>query len=293
MFDADRLGIIKKAESMRLYLGTEDSKYVEAVDNNGNVYVLCPKVEEDQTFVGEHVDDVLVAPNVECDINVLERYVLNAKRTTKVASSKAPTAKKTVARKADKTTTVKQVDPSRKFTFAAIGVKSGDKLTFVDGKEVVAVDDNKVSFEGNTYTLSGFCKTFMPEEKRNKSNSYRGCAFFYREGVKLEKLFNKTLKVKEQSTEAVANEKPQVNVCKETAEQVVNVCAEENHTEKPCIVRSVPLSVLQPINYPLLILGRCGVACHTNVQNKRMPASSGRSTQKNVHTFSLPPPLLP
>lgn len=306
MFDADRLGIIKKAESMRLYLGTEDSKYVEAVDNNGNVYVLCPKVEEDQTFVGEHVDDVLVAPNMECDINVLERYVLNAKRTTKVASSKAPTAKKTVARKADKTTTVKQVDPSRKFTFAAIGVKSGDKLTFVDGKEVVAVDDNKVSFEGNTYTLSGFCKTFMPEEKRNKSNSYRGCAFFYREGVKLEKLFNKTLKVKEQSTEAVANEKPQVNVCKETAEQVVNVCAEtetakptvnvcaeENHTEKPCIVRSVPLSVLQPINYPLLILGRCGLACHTNVRNKRMPASNGRSTQKNVHTFSLPPPLLP
>lgn len=306
MFDADRLGIIKKAESMRLYLGTEDSKYVEAVDNNGNVYVLCPKVEEDQTFVGEHVDDVLVAPNVECDINVLERYVLNAKRTTKVVSSKDSTAKKTVAKKVDKPTTVKQVDPSRKFTFAAIGVKSGDKLTFVDGKEVVAVDDNKVSFEGNTYTLSGFCKTFMPEEKRNKSNSYRGCAFFYKDGVKLEKLFNNALKVKEQSTEAVANEKPQVNVCKETAEQVVNVCAEtetakptvnvcaeENHTEKPCIVRSVPLSVLQPINYPLLIVRRCGVACHTNVQNKRMPASSGRSTQKNVHTFSLPPPLLP
>ena len=121
-----------------------------------------------------------------------------------------------------------------------------------------------------------------------------------------DKLFNNALKVKEQSTEAVANEKPQVNVCKETAEQVVNVCAEtetakptvnvcaeENHTEKPCIVRSVPLSVLQPINYPLLIVRRCGVACHTNVQNKRMPASSGRSTQKNVHTFSLPPPLLP
>lgn len=292
LFDAERFGIIKKAESMCLYLGTEDSKYVEAVDNNGNVYVLCPKVEENQTFVGEHVDDVLVAPNVECDINVLERYVLNAKRTTKVASSKDSTAKKTVAKKVDKPTTVKQVDPSRKFTFAAIGVKSGDKLTFVDGKEVVAVDDNKVSFEGNTYTLSGFCKTFMPEEKRNKSNSYRGCAFFYKDGVKLEKLFNNALKVKEQSTEAVANEKPQVNVCKETAEQVVNVCAEterakptvnvcaeENHTEKPCIVRSVPLSVLQPINYPLLILGRCGVACHTNVQNKRMPASSGRSTQ--------------
>lgn len=300
MFDADRLGIIKKAESMCLYLGTEDSKYVEAVDNNGNVYVLCPKVEEDQTFVGEHVDNVLVAPNVECDINVLERYVLNAKRTIKVASRKDSTIKKTVAKKVDKPTTVKKVDPSRKFTFAAIGVQPGDKLNFVDGKEVIAVDDNKVSFEGNTYTLSGFCKTFMPEEKRNKSNSYRGCAFFYRNGVKLEKLFNDALKVKEQPTEAVANEtnketvateKPQVNVCTETetAEQVVNVCAKENHTEKPCFVRSVPLYALQPINYPLRILERCGMACHTNTRNKRMPASSGRSTQKNVHTFSLPP----
>lgn len=302
MFDADRLGIIKKAESMRLYLGTEDSKYVEAVDNNGNVYVLCPNVEEDQTFVGEHVDDVLVAPNVECDINVLERYVLNAKRTTKVVLSKDSTAKKTVAKKVDKPTTGKQVDPSRKFTFAAIGVKSGDKLTFVDGKEVVAVDDNKVSFEGNTYTLSGFCKTFMPEEKRNKSNSYRGCAFFYRNGVKLEKLFNDALKVDKQPTEVVTNEahekivateKPQVNVCTktETAEQVVNVCAEENYTEKPCFVRSVPLCALQPINYPLRIFERCGMACHTNIRNKRIPSNVERSIKKNVHTFSLPPPL--
>lgn len=304
LFDAERFGIIKKAESMCLYLGTEDNKYVEAVDNNSNVYVLCPKVKDDHTFVGEHVDDVLVAPNVECDINVLERYVLNAKRTTKVASSKAPTAKKAVAKKADKSTTVKKVDSSRKFTFAAIGVKSGDKLTFVDGKEVVAVDDNKVSFEGNTYTLSGFCKTFMPEEKRNKSNSYRGCAFFYRNGVKLEKLFNDALKVDKQPTEVVTNEahekivateKPQVNVCTktETAEQVVNVCAEENYTEKPCFVRSVPLCALQPINYLLRILERCGMACHTNTRNKRVPASNGRSPQKNVHTFSLPPPPYP
>lgn len=315
LFGAERFGIIKKAESMCLYLGTEDSKYVEAVDNNGNVYVLCTKVEEDQTFVGEHVDDVLVAPNVECDINVLERYVLNAKRTTKVASSKASTVKKAVAKKADKTTTVKQVDPSRKFTFAAIGVKSGDKLTFVDCKEVVAVDDNKVSFKGNTYTLSGFCKTFMPEEKRNKSNSYRGCAFFYRNGVKLEKLFNDALKVDEQPTEVVTNEtqrktvatekkqadvctktetaKHVVNVCAETetAKQVVNACVEENHTKKPCFVRPVPFCALQPINYPLRILAQCGGACHTNIRNKRMQVNIGRSTQKNVHTLSLPPPL--
>ena len=245
LFCAKHFGIIKNAESMCFYLGKEDRSVVEAVDNNGNVYLFCPKVTEDSTtFVGEHVDDVLVAPDVECDINVLSRYVLKAKRTTKAESRKASKAKNTVAKKADKHTAAKQIVPSRKFTFSAIGVQPGEKLTFVDGKEVVAVDDNKVSYEGSTYTLSGFCKTFMPDEKRNKSNSYRGCAFFYRDGVKLEKLFNNTLKVEEQPTEAVVNEtheetatteKPQEDVCTETKteELVVNVCAEENQAEKP------------------------------------------------------------
>lgn len=79
--------------------------------------------------------------------------------------------------------------PSNKFSFAAIGVNVGDKLTFVDGTEVIAAEDNKVSFCGELFTLSGFCKEFMPDDKRTKSNSYRGCAFFFKDGVKLEKLF--------------------------------------------------------------------------------------------------------
>lgn len=292
-----------------LLFGHKKSSIVEAVDNNGNVYVLGPKVKEDNTFVGEFVEGKLVAPDVKDDMDVLGRHVLNAKRNTKVVSGKASTAKKqtkkAVAKKNDKSETAKRVDSSRNFTFAAIGVQPGDKVNFVDGKEVVVVDDNKVSYEGSTYTLSGFCKTFMPDAKRNKSNSYRGCVFFYKEGVKLEKLFNEALKVEERPTEvvanetheeAVANENPQTDACAETETEklVVNACAEENPTEKPCSVRSVPLSALQPINYPLRILARCGVVCHTNARNKRVPESSGRPTKKNVHTFSLPPPpLLP
>lgn len=309
IFGAVQFGIIKKAESMCFYLGTKNSSIVEAVDNNGNVYILCPKVKKEHTFVGEFVEGKLVTPDVKDDTDVLGRYVLNAKRTTKVASGKASTAKKqtkkAVAKKNDKPETAKRVDNSRKFTFAAIGVQPGDKVNFVDGKEVVVVDDNKVAYAGGIYTLSGFCKTFMPDEKCNKSNSYRGCVFFYKEGVKLEKLFNAALKVEEQPTEAVANEtheetvaneNPQTDACAETetAKQVVNACAEENPTEKPCSVRSVTLSALQPIKYPLRILARCGVVCHTNARNKRVPEVCGRSTKKNVHTFSLPPPpLLP
>lgn len=73
---------------------------------------------------------------------------------------------------------------SNKFSFDAVGVNVGDKLTFVDGTEVIAAEDNKVSFCGELFTLSGFCKEFMPDEKRTKSNSYRGCAFFFKDGVK-------------------------------------------------------------------------------------------------------------
>ena len=78
---------------------------------------------------------------------------------------------------------------SNKFSFAAIGVNVGDALTFIDGTKVIAAEDNKVSFCGELFTLSGFCKDFMPDDKRTKSNTYRGCAFFFKDGVKLEKLF--------------------------------------------------------------------------------------------------------
>lgn len=94
--------------------------------------------------------------------------------------------------------------PSNKFSFAAIGVNVGDKLTFVDGTEVIAAEDNKVSFCGELFTLSGFCKEFMPDDKRTKSNSYRGCAFFFKDGVKLEKLF------KEQQKKSLVSSKEEI-----------------------------------------------------------------------------------
>ena len=78
---------------------------------------------------------------------------------------------------------------SNKFSFDAIGVNVGDALTFIDGTKVIAAEDNKVLFGGRLFTLSGFCKDFMPDDKRTKSNTYRGCAFFFKDGVKLEKLF--------------------------------------------------------------------------------------------------------
>lgn len=77
----------------------------------------------------------------------------------------------------------------KRFSFEAVGVNVGDVLSFIDGTEVVAVAGNKVEFCGEVFTLSGFCKEFMPDDKRTKSNSYRGCNFFFLDGVCLGKLF--------------------------------------------------------------------------------------------------------
>lgn len=77
----------------------------------------------------------------------------------------------------------------KRFNFEAVGVNVGDVLSFIDGTEVVAVAGNKVEFCGEVFTLSGFCKEFMPDDKRTKSNSYRGCNFFFLDGVCLGKLF--------------------------------------------------------------------------------------------------------
>lgn len=76
----------------------------------------------------------------------------------------------------------------KKFTFDKVGVNVGDVLTFVDGTEVIAADGNKVEFCGELFTLSGFCKEFMPDDKRHRANSYRGCEYFYKKGVRLGKL---------------------------------------------------------------------------------------------------------
>lgn len=101
---------------------------------------------------------------------------------------------------------------SNKFSFAAIGVNVGDELTFIDGTKVIAAEDNKVSFCGELFTLSGFCKDFMPDDKRTNSNTYRGCAFFFKDGVKLEKLFKdaqkKSLVSSKEEIAAVSDDAP-------------------------------------------------------------------------------------
>lgn len=176
-----------------LYLGMSSSHAAVATNSLGNIYLLMPAVYDDR---GYSIDTIYVP----FDINVLDERANES--TNEPTEDVVPTNVDNVTtdekecdtdEKTEQTDTPSKVvsldKNSNKFSFAAIGVNVGDTLTFIDGTKVIAAEDNKVSFCGELFTLSGFCKDFMPDDKRTKSNSYRGCAFFFKDGVKLEKLF--------------------------------------------------------------------------------------------------------
>lgn len=182
---------------------------------------------------------------------------------------------------------------SNKFSFDAVGVNVGDELTFIDGTKVIAAEDNKVSFCGELFTLSGFCKEFMPDEKRTKSNTYRGCAFFFKDGVKLEKLFKeqqkKSLVSNKEEIAAVPNEHQASEKC---TERTITPLAKENVSERKEIASTakvVAISIDVPVclDIPLDSM-RLDIAA-----NKPFNAVVGDclcSVGKVVHTLSLPPP---
>lgn len=191
-----------------LYLGMSSSHAAVATNSLGNIYLLMPAVYEGR---GYSVD----TRYVPFDIDVLEdranertnepsEDVIPAKVDNVTTEEKECATEKKTGQTNKPAKVVSLDKPSNKFSFAAIGVNVGDKLTFIDGTEVIAAEDNKVSFCGELFTLSGFCKEFMPDEKRTKSNSYRGCAFFFKDGVKLEKLFKEQQKKSLASKEEIA-----------------------------------------------------------------------------------------
>ena len=176
-----------------LYLGMSSSHAAVATNSLGNIYLLMPAVYEgrgysvDSRCVPFYIDVLEERANERT--NEPTEDVIPAKVDNVTTEEKeCDTEEKT--EQTDTPANVVSLDkPSNKFSFDAIGVNVGDTLTFVDGTNVIAAEDNKVLFGGRLFTLSGFCKDFMPDDKRTKSNTYRGCAFFFKDGVKLEKLF--------------------------------------------------------------------------------------------------------
>lgn len=287
-----------------LYLGMSSSRAAVATNSLGNIYLLMPAIYEGR---GYSVD----TRYVPFDIDVLEERanertnepsedVIPAK-VDNVTTEEKECATEDKTEQTNKPAKVVSLDkPSNKFSFDAIGVNVGDALTFVDGTEVITAENNKIIFCGELFTLSGFCKEFMPDEKRTKSNSYRGCAFFFKDGVKLEKLFKdaqkKSLVSKEESAavpddtlDSVPNEHQASKKCTERtitppANGNVSECKETASTAKIVAISiGVPVCLDIPPNNMRLDIAA----------NKPFPTAVGDclcGVGKVVHTLPLPPP---
>lgn len=290
-----------------LYLGMSSSHAAVATNSLGNIYLLMPAVYEGR---GYSVD----TRYVPFDIDVLEERanertnepsedVIPAKVDNVTTEEKECATEKKTGQTNKPAKVVSLDKPSNKFSFAAIGVNVGDKLTFIDGTEVIAAEDNKVSFCGELFTLSGFCKEFMPDEKRTKSNSYRGCAFFFKDGVKLEKLFKEQQKkslvsskeekeiaaVPDDTLDSVPNEHQASEKC---TERTITPPAKENVSERKetastAKVVTISIGVPSCLDIPPNNM-RLDIAA-----NKPFPTAVGDclcGVGKVVHTLPLPPP---
>ena len=71
----------------------------------------------------------------------------------------------------------KDIGKAKSFSFAEIEIPTGAKLVFVPtGVEVTVAGDKKIEYKGTSYSLSGFCKVFMPH--KNASGAYQGPKYF-------------------------------------------------------------------------------------------------------------------
>ena len=184
-FDTEHLLSIPQLDI--LYLGINEKTLKMAESENGNVYLLCPH-NDGNSYIGEKVSDGVY------DAGEPGKGVKLLQKTCEITAPAVAEKKSALSSEKKK----KPVDDSRKFAFDKIGIEPGDIITFIHGgQRVITIDNNKVVYQGKVYTLSGFCKEFMPDDRRNKANSYRGCAFFAYKGVKLDKMFKEALKEKE------------------------------------------------------------------------------------------------
>ena len=72
------------------------------------------------------------------------------------------------------------------FKFSMIGLKPGDVVYFEHGDiPVTVVAENKVAYDSEIYTLSRFCKHFMPDVDR-ENKEYQGPAHFLYNGSTLD-----------------------------------------------------------------------------------------------------------
>lgn len=93
-----------------------------------------------------------------------------------------------------------QIDPSYgAFDLAEHGVKPGDHITYTPtGQELTVLEDNRIAYDGEPYSIAEFTARYMPENSISRSGVCKGPKYFSYKGVSLYKLKNSFLKVSDE-----------------------------------------------------------------------------------------------
>ena len=172
-----------------------------------------------------------------------------------------------------------------RFTFSMCGILPGEKIVFAPEQiEVTVADDTHVEFCGELFTLSGFCRAFMPDGKRKPSNAYQGPKYFTYGGVTLVKLrAEKTVCVKVETQEERTEGKAVATPSDLAQERVgmqrrTTYHAEKNNGLKRMFVQQTGTLALRIFN-------------RFSTRNLRKNTKCRKfSSQMVVHTLPLPPP---
>lgn len=106
---------------------------------------------------------------------ILERWENGKPITSRIEDEKPVSAVQPIKKQARVYPTTKR--PCLKLS--DIGISAGEYLTFIEGDvRVKVVDDSHVEYMGKLYTLSGFARDFMPDNKKHRCGTYQGSIWF-------------------------------------------------------------------------------------------------------------------
>lgn len=72
------------------------------------------------------------------------------------------------------------------FKFSMVGIKTGETIVFTPTNiNVEVVSDDSIEYNGEVYRLSRFVRSYLPDNRRTPSNSYRGPDYFSYKGKTL------------------------------------------------------------------------------------------------------------
>jgi hypothetical protein len=105
--------------------------------------------------------------------------------TTKLSKEEFRTLREYIEQHFDDAISIK-ADRRPPFKFSMIGLKPGDVVYFEHGDiPVTVVSENTIAYDSEIYTLSRFCKHFMPDEG-SENREYQGPAHFLYNGRTLD-----------------------------------------------------------------------------------------------------------